>query len=89
VRAATERVLTRGDTTVTMGQLPFTPSAKRALELTLAEANALGHDEIREEHLLLGLLREEKGTAPRVLASLGLTADAVREATGGPPAPPA
>ncbi len=87
VRADVERRVTRGNTMVATGQLPFTPAAKRALELTLEEANALGHDRVREEHLLLGLLREGKGTAAQALAALGVTHDAVRKALG-PPGPP-
>jgi ATP-dependent Clp protease ATP-binding subunit ClpA len=89
VRAETGSRLTPGKTPVTTGQLPFTPAAKRALELTLEEANALGHDSIREEHLLLGLAREGTGTAAQVLADLGVTVDALRrEIAKGPPAPP-
>jgi ATP-dependent Clp protease ATP-binding subunit ClpA len=87
VRADTERRLTPGKTMVTKGQLPFTPALKHVLELTLEEATALGHDAIRLEHLLLGLIREGRGTAAQVLASLGATVDAVRKALG-PPAPP-
>jgi ATP-dependent Clp protease ATP-binding subunit ClpA len=87
VRAETERRLTPGTTLVTTGQLPFTPALKHVLELTLEEATALGHDSIRTEHLLLGLLREGRGTAAQALAALGVTYDAVRKALG-PPAPP-
>lgn len=86
-RAETERRLTPGKTMVMTGQLPFTPAMKRVLELTLEEATALGHDSIRTEHLLLGLLREGRGTAAQALAALGVTLDAVRKALG-PPAPP-
>jgi ATP-dependent Clp protease ATP-binding subunit ClpA len=89
VRAETERRVTPGKTPVTTGQLPFTPAVKRALELTLEEANALDHAWIREEHLLLGLVREGNGTAAQVLADLGVTADALRQvlakAPGAPP----
>jgi ATP-dependent Clp protease ATP-binding subunit ClpA len=87
VRAEIEKRITPGNTMVTTGALPFTPAMKRVLELTREEVNALGHDRVRDEHLLLGLLREEKGTAAQVLAALGVTADAVRKAIG-PPAPP-
>jgi len=87
VRAEVARHVTRGNTTDATGQLPFTPAMKRALELTLEEMQFLGHSSIREEHLLLGLIREEKGAAAQVLAALGVTLDAVRNAFG-PPGPP-
>src|SRR5258706_14109824 len=50
------------------GHIPFTPRAKRVLELSLREANQLGHDYIGTEHLLLGLIREGEGVAAQVLA---------------------
>ncbi len=87
VRAEVERRVTRGNTMVMAGPLPFTPAVTRALQLTLEEAKALGHDAIRTPHLLLGLIREEKGTAAQVLAALGVTHDAVRKLLG-PPGPP-
>jgi ATP-dependent Clp protease ATP-binding subunit ClpC len=73
------------------GQLPFTPRAKRALELTLTESEELGGGGIGVPHLLLGLVREGDGVAARVLGRLGLRyedlrAEVVRlQAQRGPP----
>jgi len=55
------------------GHIPFTPRAKKTLELALREARHLGHDYIGTEHVLLGLLREKEGIACSVLASQGVT----------------
>jgi ATP-dependent Clp protease ATP-binding subunit ClpC len=60
------------------GQIPFTPRGKHALELSLREALALGHNYIGTEHLLLGLLREGEGVASKVLHALGLEEEQVR-----------
>lgn len=57
---------------------PFTPRAKKALELTLREAVATGAGEIRPEHLLLGVLREGDGLGARLLAAHGVTAERLR-----------
>ncbi len=61
------------------GHVPFTPRAKKVLQLSLREARQLGHLYIGSEHLLLGLLREGQGVACQVLSQLGADADAVRE----------
>jgi ATP-dependent Clp protease ATP-binding subunit ClpA len=61
------------------GHIPFTPRAKKALEYALREAVELGSDFIGTEHLLLGLLREGRGFAIRVLVSLGADPGSVRE----------
>ncbi|HEY7515471.1 MAG TPA: Clp protease N-terminal domain-containing protein, partial [Vicinamibacteria bacterium] len=58
VREEVEKRMKAGTASVTMGQLPFTPRAKRVLELSLEEARDLGHNYIGTEHLLLGLIRE-------------------------------
>jgi ATP-dependent Clp protease ATP-binding subunit ClpC len=79
VRAEVLKLVTPGDSMVTMGQLPFTPRGKRVLELALEEASTIGHNYIGTEHLLLGLIREEHGVAARVLRSVGLSAESVRE----------
>ena len=66
--------LVKGDASVTPMAtlpLPFTPRAKKALELSLEEASQLGHNHIGSEHLLLGLLAESEGIAARVLTNLG------------------
>jgi ATP-dependent Clp protease ATP-binding subunit ClpA len=61
------------------GRIPFTPRAKKVLELSLREALQLGHDYIGTEHILLGLLREGDGVAAQVLVSLGADLNVVRE----------
>jgi ATP-dependent Clp protease ATP-binding subunit ClpA len=70
VRAQVEAVLGRGERAPS-GHLPFTPRAKKVLELTLREALELGHDYIGTEHILLGLIREGEGVAAQVLVQLG------------------
>ena len=62
------------------GALPFTARAKKALELSLREAIAMGDDHIGSEHLLLGLAREGDGVAGRILRSRGVDRDTVRAA---------
>ena len=69
---------TGGATTVSQ-QLPYTPRAKKVLEMALEEAKNLSHNYIGTEHLLLGLLRENDGIAAQVLLNLGLKLDEVRE----------
>jgi ATP-dependent Clp protease ATP-binding subunit ClpC len=59
--------------------IPFTPRAKRVLELSLSESKVLGHRYIGTEHILLGLLREGDGVAAQVLVALGADLDGVRE----------
>ena len=71
-------------------QLPFTPRAKKVLELSLREALSLGHDWIGTEHILLGLVRENEGVAARVLLDFGADAETIRDGvismlSGGPP----
>jgi ATP-dependent Clp protease ATP-binding subunit ClpA len=73
-RRGRRRLLQRGH------ELPFTPRAKKALELALREAGAMGDDFIGSEHLLLGLLREGDGVAARILASRGVTRELVAAA---------
>ena len=60
------------------GQIPFTPSAKKSLEYSLREALSLGHNYIGTEHILLGVLRDEDGTACQVLSALGCEAETLR-----------
>jgi ATP-dependent Clp protease ATP-binding subunit ClpC len=59
--------------------LPYTSRAKKALELSVSEARDLNHSYVGTEHLLLGLLREEKGIGAQVLTSIGVTVTSVRE----------
>src|SRR5918996_3407186 len=77
VRAQVARIVGSGDE-VTTGQIPFTPRAKKVLELSLREALGLGHNYIGTEHVLLGLIREGEGVAARVLVGLGADLDRVR-----------
>jgi ATP-dependent Clp protease ATP-binding subunit ClpA len=70
VRAQVEEIVGRGQQAPT-GHIPFTPRAKKVLELSLREAKQLGHNYIGTEHILLGLIREGEGVAAHVLARLG------------------
>jgi len=78
IRLEVEKLVPPGPKTLTMGQLPLTPRAKKVLELSLEEGHALGHNYVGTEHLLLGLLREHDGVAAQVLMNLGLKLDEVR-----------
>ncbi len=69
----------RGGGGLFLGQIPFTPRAKKVLELAVAEAKGLGHNYVGTEHILLGLIREEEGVAAQVLTSLGADLDKVRQ----------
>ncbi len=79
IRAEVEKLVKTGPSMVTMGQLPFTPRAKKVLELSMEEAQSLGHNYIGTEHLLLGLIKENEGIASRVLTNLGVKLEDVRE----------
>lgn len=68
------------------GAIPFTPRAKKALELALRESLALRHEHIGDEHVLLGLLGVEDGLAAHVLAGHGLRLDLARSVVAGRPA---
>ena len=81
VRAQVGRVVGEGEE-ITTGQIPFTPRAKKVLELALRESRALGHQYIGTEHILLGLVRENDGVAARILLDLGVDAETIREAVG-------
>ncbi len=78
IRLEIEKLVQPGPTTQIIGDLPFTPRAKKSLELSAEEARALGHNYIGTEHLLLGLIREEEGVASQVLINLGLDLETVR-----------
>jgi ATP-dependent Clp protease ATP-binding subunit ClpC len=78
IREAIKDVVTEG-TSDSYEHIPFTPRAKKVLELSLREALQMGHNYIGTEHILLGLLREGEGVAARVLNSLGVTQDSVKE----------
>ena len=77
VRAQVEEIIGRGTTTPT-GHIPFTPRAKKVLELSLREALQMNHSYIGTEHLLLGLIREGEGVAAQVLIRLGADLNTVR-----------
>ena len=72
IRMEVEKIVKTGPSMVTMGQLPFTPRAKKVLELSMEEAGNLGHNYIGTEHLLLGLIKENEGIAAQVLLNLGV-----------------
>jgi ATP-dependent Clp protease ATP-binding subunit ClpA len=77
VRAQVARIVGEGDE-VTTGQIPFTPRAKKVLELALRESVSLGHNHIGTEHVLLGIVRENDGVAARILLDFGADAEKVR-----------
>ena len=77
VRERVEEIVGRGQAGPS-GHIPFTPRAKKVLELSLRESQELGHEYIGTEHLLLGLIREGQGVAARVLADLGQDLDLTR-----------
>ncbi len=77
VRNAVEEIIGRGDESPG-GHIPFTPRAKKVLELSLREALGLHHTYIGTEHILLGLLREGEGVAAQVLTGQGARLEAVR-----------
>jgi len=95
VRAQVARIVGTGDE-ATAGQVPFTPRAKKVLELSLREALSLSHNYIGTEHVLLGLARENEGVAARILLDFGVDAETIRETVidtlggpgGGESAPP-
>ncbi|MEJ1731041.1 Clp protease N-terminal domain-containing protein, partial [Escherichia coli] len=79
VREQVEELIGEG-TYVPTGHIPFTPRAKKVLELSLREALQLGHNYIGTEHILLGLIREGEGVAAQVLLNLGADLEKVRSA---------
>jgi len=92
VRSQVEEIIGQGQAAPT-GHIPFTPRAKKVLELSLREALQLGHNYIGTEHILLGLIREGEGVAAQVLQKLGADLGRVRQTviqllqgyTGGKP----
>jgi ATP-dependent Clp protease ATP-binding subunit ClpC len=77
VRAQVVRIVGSGEE-VTSGQIPFTPRAKKVLELALREALSLGHNYIGTEHILLGLVRENEGVAARILVDFDADSEKIR-----------
>ncbi len=78
IRLEVEKLVQSGPATVVSGDIPFTPKAKKVIELAMDEARSLGHNYIGTEHLLLGLIREGEGVASQVLLNLGLDLAKVR-----------
>jgi ATP-dependent Clp protease ATP-binding subunit ClpA len=78
VRQQVQEIIGQGQAAPT-GHIPFTPRAKKVLELSLREALQLGHNYIGTEHILLGLIREGEGIAAQVLQKLGADLDRVRQ----------
>ena len=78
VRQQVQEIIGQGSKPPT-GHIPFTPRAKKVLELALREALQLGHNYIGTEHILLGLVREGEGVAAQVLQQLGADLDRVRQ----------
>ncbi len=77
VRAQVVRIVGSGEE-VTSGQIPFTPRAKKVLELALREALSLGHNYLGTEHILLGLVRENEGVAARILLDFDADSEKIR-----------
>jgi ATP-dependent Clp protease ATP-binding subunit ClpA len=78
VRNQVEEIIGQGGTSPS-GHIPFTPRAKKVLELSLREALQLGHNYIGTEHILLGLIREGEGVSAQVLVKLGADLSSVRQ----------
>lgn len=79
VRLEIERHLPRNANSLIVGEIPFTPKAKKVLEYAVEEARLMGHNYIGTEHLLLGLLKEKEGIAAKVLNGLGVRLVETRE----------
>jgi ATP-dependent Clp protease ATP-binding subunit ClpC len=78
IRLEVEKLVQFGPSTVVSGDIPFTPKAKKVIELAMDEARRLGHNYIGTEHLLLGLIKEGEGVASHVLQNIGLDLNKVR-----------
>ena len=81
VRLEIERNLPQGSNIMTFGDIPFTPRAKKVLELAVEEARLLGHNYIGSEHIFLGLVREEEGIGGKILRSFGANLLGARQLT--------
>lgn len=81
LRLEIERNLPPASNVLSFGDIPFTPRAKKVLELAIEEARLLGHNYIGSEHLLLGLIREEEGIAGKVLRGMGANLLGARQLT--------
>jgi ATP-dependent Clp protease ATP-binding subunit ClpC len=81
VRLEVERNLPQGTNLMTFGDIPFTPRAKKVLELAVEEARLLGHNYIGSEHIFLGLIREEEGIGGKIVRSFGANLLGARQLT--------
>ncbi|KJR41326.1 Negative regulator of genetic competence clpC/mecB [Candidatus Magnetoovum chiemensis] len=81
IRIEVERNLPAGSNLLTFGEIPFTPRAKKVLELSVEEARLLGHNYIGSEHLLLGIIREDEGIGGKILRNLGANLLGARQLT--------
>src|SRR5210317_959307 len=81
IHEGVEESVRKGKATIALGELPYTSRAKKVLEYAMAEARDFNHSYVGTEHLLLGLLREEKGIAAQVLNSLDVTLEEARAET--------
>ncbi|MCS7227413.1 MAG: ATP-dependent Clp protease ATP-binding subunit [Endomicrobia bacterium] len=79
IKQEVEKIIPPGDNVMVLGEIPFSPRAKKVLEYAVEEANMMGHIYVGTEHILLGLLREKEGVAARVLEYLGVTYEDVQE----------
>jgi len=78
VERAIEEFTSQNNGTITIGEIPFTPMAKRVLELAKDEADRYNHNFIGTEHILVAIIVEDKNAAARILSNLGVTLDGVR-----------
>ncbi|MBF0559055.1 MAG: ATP-dependent Clp protease ATP-binding subunit [Nitrospirae bacterium] len=81
IKFEVEKNLPIGGNILTFGDIPFTPRAKKVLELAIEEARLLGHNYIGSEHLLLGIIREDEGVAGKIIRNLGANLLAARQLT--------
>ena len=79
IRSEVEKLVQPGPSKVMTDDMPFTPRAKKVIELAMDEARSLGHNYIGTEHILLGLIREGDGVASQVLMNMGLDLKSVRD----------
>lgn len=79
LRFEVEKMVQSGPSTLAVGEIPFTPRAKKVLDLAVEEAQAMGHNYIGTEHLLLGLAREGEGVAAQVLENSGISFENLRD----------
>ncbi|MBU2567719.1 MAG: AAA family ATPase, partial [Elusimicrobia bacterium] len=79
LRNEVEKIVGTGDNVMLLGEIPFSPRAKKVLELAVDEAANMGHYYVGTEHLLLGLIKEEDGIAARVIENMGVKITDVRQ----------